>query len=52
MHHRSAYKLIEAQHVCAQLGTLGSPLPTTESQARELAGLEPGEAQEIIQTAH
>lgn len=49
---RTAYQFIDAAKVCAQLRTLEAPAPTTESQARELSGLEPGEAQEVMQAAH
>ncbi|MDV7171920.1 hypothetical protein R4144_00625 [Gordonia amicalis] len=49
---RTAYQFIDAAKVCAQLRTLEAPTPATESQARELSGLQPGEAQEVMQAAH
>ncbi|MGC4964091.1 hypothetical protein [Gordonia sp. DT101] len=52
MPRQHAYRLIESTAVCHQLVTLGAPVPSTESQARELVGLEPCEAQEVMEAAH
>lgn len=45
-------RLIRASEIHVQLDALRAPTPATESQARELSGLEPGEAQEVMQAAH
>lgn len=49
-----AYQLLEASKQIGNLSTIvdKSHLPATESQARELSGLDPGEAQEVMQAAH
>lgn len=46
------HRIVEASSKCCQLATIGAPTPSTESQARELAGLQPGEAQEVMEAAH
>jgi len=48
-----AYQLIEASETVKGLSTnVDTPTPTTESQARELSGLEPETAAEVMKTAH
>ncbi|MDV6306031.1 MULTISPECIES: hypothetical protein [Gordonia] len=47
-----ADRLVRTSSLSIQLDRLGAPSPATESQARELSGLEPGEAQEVMQAAH
>lgn len=47
-----ARQLIGAAQTVTNVTPLGCPPPATESQARELLGLEPGEAQEVMQAAY
>ncbi len=48
-----AYETIEASQTVRSLsGIPDTHLPTNPGQARELSGLDPGEAQEVMQAAH
>lgn len=50
---KRAYDLTGAYETVRRMSPIGDiPLPATESQARELSGLEPGEAQEVMQAAY
>lgn len=51
MHYRHANRLIEAAATVEALGPMG-PTPTTERQARELSGLAPEEAAEVLTEAN
>lgn len=50
MTHRHANRMIEASAIVAHLGPMG-PIPSSERQARELAGLEPDEQREVWRKA-
>lgn len=47
-----ADRLVRTSDISIQLDRLGAHTPATESQARELSGLEPGEAQEVMEAAY
>lgn len=46
-----AYRVIEASEVRSNLSPIGNKLPETESQARELKGLEPDQQRQVWQKA-
>lgn len=52
LNRKRAYDLMSASQTVKSLSPIGdTPIPATESQARELSGLEPDVAAEVMQTA-